>query len=72
MIQASGKTIWADLVWVETLEYMGGNMLPPAPVLTLMQSEAVPLLLALAGSCTIVYASLHHGAWTSSTTIFSG
>ena len=33
-------------------------MLPPALMLTLMWSEAVPLLLALVGSCTTVYASL--------------
>ena len=39
-------------------------MLPPAPVLTLMQSEAVPFLLALAGSYMVVYASLHCGAQT--------
>ena len=41
-------------------------------VSTLMWSEAVPLLLALAGSCTVVYASLHHGAQTSSTIISLG
>ena len=34
-------------------------MLPPAPVSTLMWGEVVPLLLVLAGSCTVVYASLH-------------
>ena len=37
-------------------------MLPPAPVSNLMWSEAVPFLLALAGSCIVVYASLNHGA----------
>ena len=37
-------------------------MLPPALVSTLMWSEAVPFLLALAGSCMVVYASLQHGA----------
>ena len=47
-------------------------MLPPAPVLTLMASEAVPFLLALAGSCTVMYASLHHGAQTSPTIISLG
>ena len=47
-------------------------MLHPAPVLTLMWSEAVPFLLALAGSCMAVYASLHYGAWTSPTIISSG
>ena len=72
MIQANGQAVWADLVWVEMLKTWRGNMLPPAPVLTLMWSEAVPLLLALAGSCNILYASLHHGAWTSYTTISSG
>ena len=35
-------------------------MLPPALVSTLTQSEAVTLLLALAGSWIVVYASLHH------------
>ena len=47
-------------------------MLAPALVSTLMQSEAVPFLLALAGSCMVVYASLHHGAWTSPTIISLG
>ena len=47
-------------------------MLPPALVLTLTWSEAVPLLLMLAGSFTMVCASLHLGAWTSSITISSG
>ena len=47
-------------------------MLPPAPVLTLTQSEAFPFLLALVGSYMVVYASLHHGAWTSLTIISSG
>ena len=47
-------------------------MFPPALVLTLTQSEAVPFLLALAGSCMVVYASLHCGAWTSPTMISSG
>ena len=47
-------------------------MLPLAPVLTLMWNEAVPLLLALAGSCIVVYASLHHGVWMSPTTVSSG
>ena len=44
-------------------------MLPPAPVLTLTWSEAVPFLLALAGICMVVYASLHCGAQTSLTII---
>ena len=44
-------------------------MLPPALVLTLMQSEAVPFLLVLAGSCMVVYASLYCGAQTSPTII---
>ena len=47
-------------------------MLPPALVLTLMQSEAVPFLLALAGSCIVMYVSLHHGAWMSPTIITLG
>ena len=47
-------------------------MLPPALVLTLMQSQAVPFLLALAGSCMVVFASLHHGAQTSPTIISLG
>ena len=47
-------------------------MLPPAPVLTLMWSEAVPFLLVLAGRCTVVYASLHHGAQMSPTIISLG
>ena len=47
-------------------------MLPPAPVSTLMQSEVVPFLLALAGSCMSVYASFHCGAWTSLTIISFG
>ena len=47
-------------------------MLPPALVLTLMQSEAVPFLLALACSCMVVYASLHCGAQTSLTMISLG
>ena len=47
-------------------------MLPPALVSTLMQSKAVPFLLALAGSCIVVYASLHHGAQMSPTIISSG
>ena len=47
-------------------------MLPPAPVSTLMPSEAVPFLLALAGSCMVVYASLHCGEQTSPTMISSG
>ena len=47
-------------------------MLPPAPVLTLMQSEALPFLLALAGSCMVVYASLYCGAQTSLTIISFG
>ena len=47
-------------------------MLPPAPVSTLTWSEAVPFLLALAGSCIVVYASLYHGAQTSPTTISLG
>ena len=47
-------------------------MLPPAPVSTLTWSEAVPLLLMLAGSFTMVYASLHLGAQMSSITISSG
>ena len=49
-----------------------GNTLPPAPVLTLTWSEAVPFLLALAGSYIVVYASLHCGAQTSPTIISSG
>ena len=44
-------------------------MFPPALVSNLTQSEAVPFLLALAGSCMVVYASLHHGAQTSPTMI---
>ena len=71
-IQASGQASWADLVQIETWKYMEGNTLPPALVLTLMQSEAVPFLLALAGSCMVVYTSLHHGEWTSPTIISSG
>ena len=47
-------------------------MLPPDPVSTLMQSEVVPFLLALAGSWMVVYASLHCGAWTSLTMISLG
>ena len=47
-------------------------MLPPALVLTLTWSKAVFLLLMLAGSFTMVYASLHLGAWMLSTTISSG
>ena len=47
-------------------------MLPTALVSTLIQSEAVPFLLALAGSCMVVYASLHYGAWTSPAIISSG
>ena len=47
-------------------------MLPPALVLTLTWSEAVPLLLMLAGSFTMVYSSLHHGAQMSSITITLG
>ena len=47
-------------------------MLPPALVLTLMQSEAVPFLLALAGSCTVVHASLHCWVQTSPTIISLG
>ena len=47
-------------------------MLPPAPVSTLTWSEAVPFLLPLAGTCTVVYASLHHGAQTSPTIISLG
>ena len=47
-------------------------MLPPALGSTLMQSEAVPFVLALAGSCTVVYASLHCGAQTSYTIISLG
>ena len=47
-------------------------MLPPAPASTLMWSEAVPFLLALAGSCMVMYASLHCGAQTSLTMISSG
>ena len=47
-------------------------MLPPAPVSTLTWSEAVSFLLALAGSCMVVYASLHHGALTSPTIISLG
>ena len=47
-------------------------MLPPALVSTLMQSEAVPFLLVHAGICMVVYASLHHGAQTSSTIISLG
>ena len=34
-------------------------MLPPDPVSILTQTEAVPLMLALAGSFMTVYASLH-------------
>ena len=49
-----------------------GNTLPPALVSTLTWSEAVPLLLALAGSCMVVYASLHCGAHTSLTMISLG
>ena len=49
-----------------------GNTLPPALVSTLMQSEAVPFLLALAGSWMVVYASLHCGAQTSPTMISLG
>ena len=37
-----------------------------------MQSEAVPFLLALAGSCMVVYASLHCGAQTPPTIISFG
>ena len=48
-----------------------GNTLPPAPVSTLMWSEAVPFLLTLAGSWMVVYASLHCGARTSLTMISS-
>ena len=47
-------------------------MLPPAPVSTLTWSEAVPLLLMLACSFTVVYASLHHGPQTLSITISLG
>ena len=47
-------------------------MLPPALVLTLTWSEAVPLLLMLAGSFTVVHASLHHGVQMSSVTISLG
>ena len=36
-----------------------GSMLPPDPVSILMWTEAVPLLLVLAGSFMTVYASLH-------------
>ena len=36
-----------------------GSMLPPDLVSTLTQTEAVPLLLALAGNFMTVYASLH-------------
>ena len=72
MIQASGQASWADLVWIETSKYMGGNILPPALVLTLMWSDAVTFLLALAGSCTVVYASLHCEARTLPTIISLG
>ena len=47
-------------------------MLLPALVSTLMQSEAVHFLLALTGSCMVVYALLHCGAQTSLTIISFG
>ena len=72
VIQASGQASWVDLIWVKTSNTWRGNTLPPALVLTLMQSEAFPFLLALAGSCMVVYASLHCGAWTSLTIISFG
>ena len=64
----------AGLIWsgYSCRNTQRGNMLPPAPVSTLMQSEAVPFLLALAGSWMVVYASLYCGAWTSPTMISSG
>ena len=68
--QWAGQLGWSSLgrdVWMH-----GGNTLPPALVSALMWSKAVPLLLALGGSFTIVYASLHHGAQTSFTTVSSG
>ena len=74
VIQASGQTSWADLVWIKVFKYTGrGNMLPPAPVLTLMHGVRLfPFLLALAGICMVMHASLHHGAWISPTIIFLG
>ena len=47
-------------------------MLPSSLVLTLTWSKAVPFLLVLAGSCMVVYASLHCGAHTSLTIISLG
>ena len=47
-------------------------MLPPALVSPLTQSEAFPLLLMLAGSFTMVYASLNLGARMLSITFSSG
>ena len=68
--QWAGHLGWSSLGWC--LNTWRGNLLHPASVLTLMQSEAILLLLALAGSCTIIYASLHYGAWMSPTTISPG
>ena len=72
VIKASGQASWADLIWIKALKHMEGSTLPPALVSTLTWSEAVPFLLVLAGSCMVVYASLHHGAWTSPTMISFG
>ena len=49
-----------------------GNTLPPALVLTLTQSEAVPFLLALVGSCTVCMLHCTGGAQTSPTIISLG
>ena len=70
VIQASGHASWADLVWVETSNTWRDNTLPPTPVSNLTWSEAVPLLLMLAGSFAMVYASLHLGAEMLSITIY--
>ena len=70
MIKASGQASWADLMSDNGVKtHRKGNMLPPALVSTLKWSEAVPFLLVLAGSCMVVYASLHHWAQTSLTII---
>ena len=72
VIQASGQATWTDLVQVETSKHTEGQHVTSSPVLTLTQSKAVPLLLMLAGSFTMGYASLHHGVWMSSITISLG
>ena len=58
-VQAMGRSSGLVCFECSCWNRQRGSMLPPDPLSILMQTEAVPLLLALAGSLMTVYTSLH-------------